>query len=402
MPLWQTLTTAPHRPLFFFGALQSVLSMIWWLPILLSRLDLAPYIPPAIAPGAAHAWLMFYGLFPFFVFGFLFTALPNWVEGGRIGRPAYLGTALPMALGAALFYPALYFPPLAVLAQLPYLAGWIVGIIALLRVLRAGPARDKRQPWLAWAALLPGLAGAILFALWLVLDAAIWLRASLALAVWGFLTPLFLAVCHRMLPWFTSRVVANYVIVRPYGPLWIMLVASLAHGVLEALAQTAWTWLADLPLAILAFWFVSRWGIARALPERLLAMLHIGFVWAAAAFTLYGIDSLLQLAGANDRLGLAPLHALGIGFFASMLLAMATRVSLGHSGRSLKADGLVWALFWLVQGAALIRMAADLLPGMTAYWLLSASALVWLLAFVPWCVRHLPWYLKPRADGKPG
>ena len=67
--------------------------------------------------------------------------------------------------------------------------------------------------------------------------------------------------------------------------------------------------------------------------------------WGGTAFALYGADSLLRLAGTSGTLGLAPVHALGIGFFAAMLLAMATRVSLGHSGRPLKADGLVWALF---------------------------------------------------------
>ena len=28
--------------------------------------------------------------------------------------------------------------------------------------------------------------------------------------------------------------------------------------------------------------------------------------------------------------------------------------------------------------------------------------LVWLLAFIPWAARHLPWFVRPRADGKPG
>lgn len=401
MSPWPILTASPHRLLFFFGGLQSVLTILWWLLVQLARLEVIPPLHPLLPPGAAHAWLMLYGLFPFFVFGFLFTALPNWVEGGRISRRAYLATALPMALGATLFYPALYYPPLAFAALPPYLAGWAAGLIALFRVLGAGPSRDKRQPWLAWASLLPGLAGAALFTLWLALGDEVWLRASLALAVWGFLTPLFLAVCHRMVPWFTSRVVANYVIVRPYGPLWVAVAASLVHGALETLDLDAWTWIADLPMAAIAFWFISRWGIARAMPERLLAMLHIGFVWGGAAFALYGADSLLRLAGASGSLGLAPVHALGIGFFAAMLLAMATRVSLGHSGRPLKADGLVWALFWLAQSAAVARMAADLLP-VAAGWLMAVAALAWLLAFLPWCARHLPWYAKPRADGKPG
>lgn len=200
MSPWKILTASPHRLLFFFGGLQSVLTILWWLLVQLARLEVIPPVHPLLPPGAAHAWLMLYGLFPFFVFGFLFTALPNWVEGGRISRRAYLVTALPMALGATLFYPALYYPTLAFAALPPYLAGWITGLIALLRLLRAGPSRDKRQPWLARASLVPGLAGAALFTLWLALGEEVWLRASLALALWGFLNPLFLAVCHRMVP----------------------------------------------------------------------------------------------------------------------------------------------------------------------------------------------------------
>ncbi len=402
MSLWRTLTASPHRPLFLAGAIQAVLTMLWWSLILLTRFDAGAMPNPAFSASAAHGWLMLNGLFPLFVFGFLFTALPNWVEGGRISRGEYLATAILMTSGAALFYPAMYFPALAVPAHLSFLPGWTVGLLALRRVLRAGPARDKRQPWLAWSALLLGLIGAALFPVWLFTGDDFWLRASTALSLWGFLTPLFLAVCHRMVPWFTSRIVSNYVIVRPYSLLWAMVAASLLHGLLQTLELTAWTWLADLPLAATAFWFISRWGIARALPDRLLAMLHIGFVWGAAAFALYGLDSLLKLFGADASLGLAPLHALGIGFFGSMLLAMASRVSLGHSGRALKADGLIWALFWLVQATALLRMLPDLLPAIAPYWLILAAALLWLIAFGIWSGRHAPWYWRARADGKPG
>jgi uncharacterized protein involved in response to NO len=295
----------------------------------------------------------------------------------------------------------MHVPALAVFAHTAFLAGWTVGLLALRRVLRAGPAADKRQPWLAWAALLLGLLGAALFPVWLLTGDNFWLRAGAALSLWGFLTPLFLAVCHRMVPWFTSRIVSNYVIVRPYSLLWVMVAASLLHGLLETLQLSAWTWLVDLPLAAISFWFVSRWGIARALPDRLLAMLHIGFAWGALAFALYGLDSLMRLFGSEASLGLAPLHALGIGFFGSMLLGMASRVSLGHSGRALKADGLIWSLFWLVQASALVRMLPDLLQA-APYWLIVAAALLWLIAFGLWSGRHAPWYWCARADGKPG
>ncbi|HRH81966.1 MAG TPA: NnrS family protein [Thiobacillaceae bacterium] len=394
------LLAAAHRPLFLMGAVQAVLAMLWW------GLTLTGRLPAGAGPAAAaaHGWLMIYGLFPPFVFGFLFTALPNWVNGPRVPAPAYLASALLLGVGGLLFYPGLYLRPLALLALGLHAAGWWIALVALLRVLRACPAgQDPRQPWLAWAAVALGLPGSLAFALWLAGGGVLWRTAGMSLGVWGFLTPLFLAVCHRMLPWFTSRVLANYVIVRPYGPLWGMVGACLAHAALEIAGLAAWTWLADLPLAALAVWFLTRWGIARGLrAERLLAMLHIAFVWAVLAFLLHGLDSLAAWLGSDWGMGLAPLHALGAGFFASMLLAMASRVSLGHSGRPLKADGLTWGLFWLVQASALARMLPDLAAGYGLPWLYYLAALLWLLAFAAWAWRYAPFYWRPRADGKPG
>lgn len=394
------LATAPHRALFLTGAVQAVLAMLWW------GLALAGWPPaaPLQASGAAHGWLMLYGLFPCFVFGFLFTALPNWVGGPAISAAAYLPTALLMGAGTLLFLVSPLAPPLALAAVALHALGWSIALMALGRVLRAStPTQDKRQPMLTWLATVLGLAGSLAIIPWLAGGSAIWLTISLSLGVWGFLVPLYLAVCHRMLPWFTSRVVPNYVMVRPYGPLWAMVAASLAHALLEIAGLAAWTWIADLLLAGLAFWFLSRWGVTLGVrQERLLAMLHIGFVWAALAFALYALDSLAAWLDAPWRLGLAPLHALVVGFCGSMLLGMASRVSLGHSGRPLKADGLTWALFWLVQASALARMLPDLAAGLGLPQLYLLSALLWLAAFGAWAWRYAPFYWRPRADGKPG
>lgn len=393
------LAAAPHRALFLAGTFQAVAAMAWWLLILAGRLGGPTLLPePAVAAAAGHIWLMLYGLLPFFVFGFLFTAMPNWLESGPIPRRRYVTTASLMAAGAALFYPGLYLPGLAVVAVLLHLAGWSVGLAALLDSLRSAREPDPRHSRAAWAALVLGWLGAATWTAWLLGAAP--LTLSVQLGLWGFLTPLFLIVCHRMIPWFTSRVVANYVMIRPYGALWAMLAACLGHGALAAAGRPEWTWPADLPLAVLALWFTARWGIARSLRVRLLAMLHIAFVWATLAFVLSTLDSLATLLGWPITLGLAPMHALAIGFFGSMLIGMAARVSLGHSGRRLEADNYTWVLFWLVQGVAAVRMLPDLLAA--PYVLVTVSAALWLLAFAPWAGRYGPYYWRPRADGKPG
>lgn len=377
----------------------TLLAVCWWLLDLASRQaggsGLAPhgFVGPVF-----HAWVMLYGMFPFFIYGFLFTAMPNWLNAGKISQPAYTATGVLMALGVILTF----FLPLPGLVL--HLLGWGVGMAALLQTILKAQPQDKRHSQLILAALALGWLGNALFLVWLMNGQAGLLAWAQALGIWAFLTPVFLTVCHRMVPWFTSRIVPNYVLIRPYGPLHVLLAASLAHGLLEALDLHQFTWLADLPLAGIAFWFVSRWGIARSFGVRLLAMLHIGFVWSGVSFLLFAVDSLARFAGLDWNAGMAPQHALGIGFFSTMLVGMASRVTLGHSGRPLQADNATWWLIWLVQAIALVRMLPDLLPPLLAwsYQLVFLAGLLWLAAFGLWVWKYAPAYWRPRLDGKPG
>lgn len=136
----------------------------------------------------------------------------------------------------------------------------------------------------------------------------------------------------------------------------------------------------------------------QSLRNRLLAMLHLGFLWYAVGFLLAGAHSLALLAGGIGA-PLAGLHALAIGFAASLLMAIVTRVTCGHSGRTLAADALTWRLFQLLQACALVRAAVEVLPGRA--WL-AVAATMCAMAFVPWCLKYAPVYWRPRTDGRPG
>ena len=83
-----------------------------------------------------------------------------------------------------------------------------------------------------------------------------------------------------------------------------------------------------------------------------------------------------------------------------MLIGMASCVSLGHSGRKLECDAATWWLFWLVQVAALLRIAPDVLP--LPYAWITASGMLWLAAFGFWAIKYAPMTWRPRVDGKPG
>ena len=118
---------------------------------------------------------------------------------------------------------------------------------------------------------------------------------------------------------------------------------------------------------------------------------------------LYSAQSLALLAG-YVILAKAPLHALAIGYFSSMVLGMISRVTLGHSGRPLVADGLTWGIYLAFQAVVVLRIVADM-PGMefvARSHLYLCAAVLWLACFGIWAYRNLPLYIQPRADGNPG
>ena len=166
---------------------------------------------------------------------------------------------------------------------------------------------------------------------------------------------------------------------------------------------TAWRLLRgalELGVGGVLVWLAWVWGLVQSLKIRLLAMLHVGFVWFGLSLLLSGLSQWLLAAGGVPTLGLGALHALTMGFLGSILLAMVTRVACGHSGRALVADATVWTLFWGLQVAVLLRIAGTL-PHAGGLWL-AAAALTWAGVVLVWGGRLVNWFGRPRADGRPG
>lgn len=403
---WHTFTAAPHRVMFLGGALQSIAVMLWLFVEMATRYGVAGHpMDWPVLPGAVHGYLMIFGLFPFFIFGFLMTTYPRWMNGKEIPARRYVPAFVLLMLGTAGFYAGLMTGRIVLLvAVFATLAGWGVALYALLRVLLDAQHPDKRHPQIIFIALSMGWCSLAAYLVWLGSDNAAWLRFALQGGLWFFLLPVFASVAHRMIPFFTSTALPQHLVTRPLWAWWIMLAASVIHGLLQLADAAAWLWVCDAPLAAATFYLTYVWGLRRSLSITMLGVLHIGFAWIGIAMSLSAVQSLVSFFshGTTFIWGLAPLHALTIGCFATLLIGMGTRVTLGHSGLPMRADTKVKLMFAGIQLAALLRVLADMLPIQVMHWLYFAAAAAWLACFVPWASRYLPIYWRPRADGKAG
>lgn len=396
------MAAAPHRLMFFAGASAVIVSMLWWACFLgATRFGHGFPVAP-VPPGWAHAIFTQYGMLPLFIFGFLLTVYTRWMGQPPLTRRHYVPVFIGVFGGYLLVHVGLLGSKLVLLAGMALmLAGWIAGLIALGGVLVRNGGKD-RHALSTYVALVLGACGLLAFGAFTL--GAPWQFAFVAIKLgsFGLLLPIFFTVCHRMLPFFSKNIVGpDYEMVRPSWSLPLVWLLLLGHLALDLSHRQDWLWLADAPLALVFVWHALAWKPWRCMRPGLLAVLHLGFLWLPVAFALYALQSLLAFSDHGFLLGRAPVHALTIGFFGSMLVAMVTRVTQGHAGRPLAMTATAWFAFVALQFVTLARIWAEITRSDPALWL-AIAGFGWLVAFLPWALRSLRIYMTPRLDGRPG
>ena len=394
------LAAAPHRLMFFAGAAAAMTSMLWWACFLGAGYAGYPFPTPPIPAEWAHAMLIQYGMLPLFICGFLLTVFPRWMNQPALSKIHYVPVFAGMFGGYLLAHVGLLdMKPLLIAGLGMMLTGWSIALATLTRLLWRNGFQDRHTVSCGMALLFGafGLASFLAFTL-----GAPWQLAVVAIKIgtFGCLLPVYFTVCHRIIPFFSASVVPGYVAVKPTWSLPVLWVLLLLHAYFELTHRFEWLWFVDVPLAAFFLWHWLAWQPWKCLRPRLLAVLYLSFAWLPIAFGLFAIQSLILCFDGAFVLGRGPVHALTIGFFGSMLVAMVTRVTQGHSGRPLQMGVIPWATFALLQIVALVRIGAELATN-TRGWVIVAG-FGWLLAFLPWVLRSLWIYLTPRADGKPG
>lgn len=360
------------RPFFLGGAIWAVLAMALWIAALVHGLPLGGDFGAPLW----HAHEMAFGFAPAVLAGFLLTAIPNWtgslpVSGRPLiglvglwaaGRLAMAGAAVTgMPVAAAI--DAAFLPVLLAIAAREIVAGrkWNdLKILAGITAIMAGNIGFH-------ATVLTGG------------DPSAWLRAALS----GYVL-LVLIIGGRIIPSFTRNWLNQNGEQRmpvAYGrfDLGVIAVSVLALAAWTAAPDTAATLLAALAAAGLNAARLARWRGLAVRAEWLLFVLHLSYGFVPLGFLA------LSGAAANLLLPVSALHVLGVGVIATMMLAVMTRATRGHTGHALTASRITTTAYLCLFAAALARPLADLT---SAPLLMEASGGLWILAFGLFVVEH--------------
>lgn len=386
------LLAAPHRLGFATGAAMLSITAAWWLAVLAAGAFADVAVPWTIAPRIAHAFAMSFAFVPMFFAGFLFTAGPRWLALPPVPAHALLPGCVAWIAGWITFIVGAHANPLLAAAGLALVAaGWTLLALRFARLVLASRAPDRTHPGAIAIACCIGAATLWLAAWSLAATHDRALDLALSAGRWWFVAPVFAAAAHRMVPFF--GIAAPCLDER--HPDWLLVgwLGLLAMQPLfdASLVPSGITAVVDGTAAALVAWLAIRWARTQNLRVRLIAMLHAGFVWFGVALALLAVSAW----SGDDRLRVAAMHAFGMGFCGSTLLAFVTRVSAAQHGRTHTADDFVWTLFLVVQAAVALRIAAAWLPAMLVH-----TAALWALATIAWSARHLLWYGRPREDGR--
>ncbi len=375
-----TLFNAGFRPFFVLAAVWAPLGVGLWVFGLVGG-----YVTEGPLPLLRwHAHELLSGFVAAAMLGFLLTAIPNWTNGPPYGGWKLAGLAglflaarlvllpgspVPVGAGAVL---ALAVLPAALLLVLPALIGarsprvlgppavvlafWIGDLLML------GDAA-RWWPWASWAT------GQML-------------AANLAMTMVGL-------IGGRIIPPFTQnalRRAGRTVAIRPLP--WLDRTGFLS---LLAVVMVDLFWPASVLAGITAAAAaaanagrLSRWRGRLTLGQPILWVLHLGYGFIPLSLTVKAVWLLTALPWTANWL-----HLQTVGVLAVMIVAMMSRVTLGHTGRGLCA---VPAIVWCYVAIALTAFlrAFGSISGVDLRAVFVGAALVWVLGFGLFLCVYLP------------
>jgi uncharacterized protein involved in response to NO len=387
MVLWQF----GFRPFFLLAGLYGAGIVLWWV----ATLAVGMSSPVGIPPTWWHAHEMVFGFVCAAVAGFLLTSVPNWtstppVAGARLAALAGLWLAGRLALALAGSLPGLF----VAIVDLAFLPALVLAIAPPLVAARR--AQNLGFPVVLLALAACNLAFHLEVAGRLALGnaglrVAVGLIAVLVVVIGGRIVPLFTAAalkragCNAQV---RSFPLAN----RLAAPVVLLVLACEALAPRSTLSGCAAA-LAALVLALR----MSGWQTRRILGDPLVWSLHLGYAWLPLSLALL---SLADLSGALPWS--SALHGLTTGVFGTMILAVMTRVSLGHTGRPFVAPPLATTAYLLVTVAALARTFGVLAWPEQSLGLWVIAGCAWASAFALFVAGYWSVLTGPRADGLPG
>lgn len=370
------------RPFFLVGTAYGAWALLRWVLILSGAMSWEHETPVT----AWHSHELLFGFGVAIVVGFLTTAVQNWTgTRGLNGMPL-----------VGLF--SLWLSARVVINLYPDTVVWVIAdaLFMVLAALVIGRqvihAKNYRN--LVFVPVFALFIALHLGQSWAMGGDVILARELGFATIWVFALLISL-LGGRVLPFFIERRLNDKL---PRDTVPLILGAQLPLLALALLSLFSNAVLAIQGAATLALLFhgvrLIRWYRNGIWQEPLLWSLYLSYACLPLALALLAYSGEQQLS--------LVMHLLSVGLMGGMIMAMMCRVSLGHTGRPLKAHFVAVISISSILLAAASRVA---LPWIEPSWTVLSyklTGLFWLLSLVSFLWVYVPILSRPRADGQIG
>jgi uncharacterized protein involved in response to NO len=381
-PFW----SGAFRPLFLCAGILAIVAVIWWVASFAHGIA----VPSLGSPSFWHGHEMIFGFGGAAIGGFLLTAIANWTGRPAIAGPMLMALTLTWLLGRFAIGFAESLPPLAVIIAV---LAYFIFLIALgaRELIAARNFKNMRVlAVISVIALFDGLFIASCLDV-IALDPAMLYQTAILTIIL-----LIALIGGRVIPAFTRNWMAREQIAAPlpamFGRFDMACLASIALAIITVIIST------DTPLpgyvlllaALLHAVRLIRWRGIYSWREPIVAMLHLGYFWVPVGMALLGASMIWpDTISSRDAL-----HGLTGGAMACMIIAIAGRAALGHTGRELRAGFALNCAFGLIWFSTALRIAVGF-SGSGYIIVLAVSTLMWLGGWLAFLIGYAPVLLGP-------
>ncbi len=378
------------RPFFLAASVFAVIAMAIWMASYVFSVEFAF---AGLSPAIWHAHEMIFGYVMAVIAGFLLTAIKNWT-GEEVLRGKALALLFILWLIARILPLSGQMVPMVIIAFVDVAFLFLLSVACLRPVLKI---KQYKQVGIISKLFLLMFCNLTFYlgALGILEDGIQWgLYSALYMII-----ALVLVMMRRVVPMFIKNGIDGEASIKNYA--WVdiaSLVLLLILWVSDVFTEySEFTAIVAAVLSVLHVVRIAGWYTHKIWNKPLVWVLLVAY-----AFIIMGFAFIT----ASYYLGISPylsIHAFTVGGIGLLTIGMMSRVSLGHTGRSVFEPPA--AVFWIVTLLSLGAVVRILFPLFNmeyyVYWIAISQAL-WIITFTIFVLVYAPMFFTARIDGRDG
>lgn len=392
---YKKFSSQPHQPFFTSGILFLILFMSLFVSVYSNFLVLDNSVL------TYHAYTMVFVIFIQFFLGFLFVVFPRFLIQAEIRIQEYMKQFLLYSFASlGIFLTLIFYSKVTFIFQILMLIAQIMSFKLLYSIHKKSIVKVKEDTKWVLISLFSGLVFHSLFIISSLNFPYAYELSRFAIdgGFYLFLFMVIFVISQRMIPFFTTAKVPNYIANKSVNLLTIIFSLLAFKVILLSFDNTKLNLLADIPLFIMITRELIKWKLPFFKSPAIMWVLFLGLYWIPVAFFVSIIEGLMAFYDPTIIFEKAVIHTMALGYFLTVLIGFGTRVILGHSGTTPHASNFAIFIFIVVQFIALLRIFSSFSFnfGLNYVFFVNLTAILLIIGLLVWSSKYITILLKGK------